>query len=148
MAASRHDDEGLFAHINVTPLVDITLVLLVVFMVAAPIMVATPSIKVALPKAATAEATPKSPLVLSMTRVPSGYKLFENGKETSEASIRTRVPTLVKSDPELQAIIAADRGIPYGDVMHIVDLVRELGVTKFALNADQATPATFGTPGS
>ena len=55
--STRRRDEGLFAAINVTPLVDITLVLLIVFMVAAPLIVETPSIKVALPKAVTAEAT-------------------------------------------------------------------------------------------
>jgi biopolymer transport protein TolR len=137
MASGADRDDGLFATINVTPLVDITLVLLVVFMVAAPLIVATPSIKMALPKAVTAEATQKSPLVLSMQRESAGgYKLFNNGHETNEAGIRALVPGLVKSDPELQAVIAADRGIPYGDVMHVVDVVRELGVTKFALNAD------------
>jgi biopolymer transport protein ExbD len=138
MAASSSDDDGgLFAHINVTPLVDVTLVLLVVFMVAAPLIVSSPSVQVALPKAATAEATPRSPLVISLTREPSGgYKLYENGHATDEPGIRALVPRLVKNDPEMQAVIAADKGIAYGDVMHLVDVVRELGVTKFALNAD------------
>jgi biopolymer transport protein ExbD len=139
MASSRSDgDEGLFAAINVTPLVDITLVLLIIFMVAAPLIVTSPSIKVALPQAVTAEATKASTLVLSLQREPSGsgYKLFSNGKETDERSIRAAVPGMVKNNPELQAVIAADKGIAYGDVMHIVDVVRELGVTKFALNAE------------
>jgi biopolymer transport protein ExbD len=149
MAASKHDDDGLFAHINVTPLVDITLVLLVVFMVAAPLIVSAPSIKVALPRAVTAESTQASTLVLSLQRQSAGgYKLFENGRETSESSIRSKVPPMVKKDPELQAIIAADRGIEYGDVMHVVDLVRELGVSKFALNAESGLPGGPGTPGS
>jgi biopolymer transport protein ExbD len=150
-SSSDQDDGGLFAAINVTPLVDIMLVLLVAVMVAAPLIVSNPSIKVALPRAATAEETKASPLILSMTRQPGGsYKLFENGKETDEAGIRTRVPRLVKSDPELQAVIAADRGIPYGDVMHIVDLVRALGVTKFALNAESGGGPNAGglSPGS
>ena len=138
MASGRSDhDDGLFAHINVTPLVDVTLVLLVVFMVAAPLMVSQRAIKMALPKAATAEASKASTLVLSMTREPAGgYKLYNNGKETDERGIRALIPNLMKSDPELQAVIAADRGIAYGDVMHVVDVVRGLGVTKFALNAD------------
>ena len=137
MASGASKDDELFACINVTPLVDITLVLLVVFMVAAPIMANNPAIKMALPKAVTAEASKPSTLSLSMTReAAGGYKLFNNGHETTEASIRAEVPGLVKKDPELQAIIAADRGISYGDVMHVVDVVRALGVTKFALNAD------------
>ena len=148
MAASRSDgDDGLFAAINVTPLVDITLVLLIIFMVAAPLIVASPSIKVALPRAVTAESTKPSTLVLSLQRAPSGagYKLFNNGKETDERSIRATIPGMVKSNPELQAVIAADRGIAYGEVMHLVDVVRELGVTKFALNAETGNT---GSPGS
>jgi biopolymer transport protein ExbD len=140
MAASHRDDDALFAHINVTPLVDITLVLLVIFMVAAPLIVSRPSIKVALPKAVTAETTQPSKLVLSLSRGPSGgYKLYQDGHETDERAIRAVVPGLVRRDPELQAIIAADRGIAYGDVMHVVDVVRELGVTKFALNAESGS---------
>ena len=131
------DDNGMIVGINVTPLVDITLVLLIIFMVAAPLIASRPSIKVALPKAVTAEATKPSTLSLSMTReAAGGYKLFHDGHETDERGIRAVIPPLVKRDPELQAIIAADRGIPYGDVMHVVDVVREMGVTKFALNAD------------
>jgi biopolymer transport protein ExbD len=138
MASGGSDrEDSLFASINVTPLVDITLVLLVIFMVAAPLIVSHPAIKVALPKAVTAEAAQASKLVLSLTREPAGgYKLFNNGKETDEPGIRAVVPGLIQKDPELQAIIAADRGIAYGDVMHVVDVVRALGVTKFSLNAD------------
>jgi biopolymer transport protein ExbD len=140
MASHKSDSDELFANINVTPLVDITLVLLVIFMVAAPLIVSNPSIKVALPKAVTAEATKPSTLNLSLTReATGGYKLFNDGKETDERGIRAVVPSLVKRDPEIQAIIAADRGIPYGDVMHVVDVVRGLGVTKFALNADSGS---------
>ena len=139
MAAGHKDDE-LFAQINVTPLVDITLVLLVIFMVAAPLIVSRPSIKVALPKAVTAESTQPSKLVLSLSRAPTGgYRLYQDGHETDKHAIRAVVPRLVRRDPELQAIIAADRGIAYGDVMHVVDVVRELGVTKFALNAESGS---------
>jgi biopolymer transport protein ExbD len=140
MAASGPEDGGCFSAINVTPLVDITLVLLVIFMVAAPLIVASPSIKVELPKAATADETKHSTLALTLERQPAGgYKLYENGRATDEAAVRALVPGLVKSEPALQAIIAADRGIAYGDVMHVVDLVKALGVTRFALNT-QAGP--------
>jgi biopolymer transport protein ExbD len=132
---SERDEGGMFASINVTPMVDVTLVLLVIFMVAAPLIAATPSIKVALPKATTGDETHRSPLALTMQRQPAGgYRLFTNGRETDEVAMRALVPPLVKSEPNLQAIIAADRGIAYGDVMHIVDVVKALGVSKFALN--------------
>jgi biopolymer transport protein TolR len=139
MAAGGPDRDdgcgGMFAAINVTPMVDVTLVLLVIFMVAAPLIVANPSIKVALPKATTADETKRSTLALTLERESAGgYKLFRNGQPTDEQAVRALVPGLLKSDPELQAIVAADRGIAYGDVMHVVDVIKALGVTKFALN--------------
>jgi biopolymer transport protein ExbD len=137
---AEKEDGGMFASINVTPLVDITLVLLIIFMVAAPLIVANPSIKVALPKATTGDETQKSTLAVTMERQgPAGYKLFTNGRETDEGAMRNAVAALVKTDPELQAVIAADRGIAYGDVMHVVDVVKALGVSRFALNT-QASP--------
>jgi len=134
------EDGGMFASINVTPLVDITLVLLIIFMVAAPLIVANPSIKVALPKATTGDETQKSTLALTLERQnPSGYKLYTNGKATDEGAMRTAVAAAVKNEPQLQAVIAADRGIAYGDVMHVVDVIKALGVSRFALNT-QASP--------
>ena len=125
--------------INVTPLVDITLVLLIVFMVAAPLIVAAPSIKVALPKAATGDETPASTLALTLQREPaaaSGCALFVNGKKTDETAVRPLVAGLVAHNPALQAVIAADRSIPYGDVMRIVDTIKGMGVSRFALNTE------------
>jgi biopolymer transport protein ExbD len=131
------DGEGVFDAINVTPLVDVTLVLLIIFMVAAPMIVATPSIKVQLPKAASAEETEKSTLALALEKqADDKYRLLVNGDESDEASVRALIPKLLEKDHDLQAVIAADKGLPYGAVMHLVDLVKSAGVHKFALNTD------------
>jgi biopolymer transport protein ExbD len=132
------DGDGLFAHINVTPLVDVTLVLLIIFMVAAPLIVNVPSIKVNLPKAMTADETPRSPLALTLQSDPAGgsHRIFANGRPTDEAGVRGLIPDLVAKDPELQAVVSADRGIDYGDVMHFVDVIKSLGVNKFALSTE------------
>jgi biopolymer transport protein ExbD len=141
--ASYEDDEGgggMISDINVTPLVDITLVLLIIFMVTAPMIVNNPSIKVELPKAATGDETLKTTLALTLQRDPAGgYTLYANGERTDEEKVKTQIPSLLERNKDLQAIIAADKGIAYGDVVHIVDLVKSLGVHKFALNTD-ATP--------
>jgi biopolymer transport protein ExbD len=130
-------DGGCFADINVTPLVDVTLVLLIIFMVAAPMIVATPSIKVQLPKAASAEETEKSTLALALEKQEGDkFRLLVNGDESDEQSVRALIPKLLEKDQELQAVIAADKGLPYGAVMHLVDLVKSAGVHKFALNTD------------
>jgi biopolymer transport protein ExbD len=140
--ASSYEDEdggGVIGDINVTPLVDIVLVLLIVFMITVPSIVNNPSIKVDLPKAATGDDTMKSTVALTLALDPQkGYQLYFNGDKTDEAEVRARVPKMLAENKNLQAIIAADKGISYGDVIHIVDLVKTLGVTKFALNTDAA----------
>ncbi len=138
---TRYDDDeggpGAIADINVTPLVDITLVLLIIFMVTAPMIMNNPSIKVELPKAATGDETLKSTLALTLQREPTGgYAIYANGEKTAEEKIKVMIPDMLAKNKDLQAIIAADKGIAYGDVVHIVDLVKSLGVHKFALNTD------------
>ncbi len=128
---------GTISDINVTPLVDITLVLLIVFLITVPSIVNNPSIKVELPKAATGDDTLKSTLALTLTRDDkTGYALYANGEKTDEMKVRAQIPELLAKNKDLQAIIAADKGIAYGDVVHVVDLVKSLGVHKFALNTD------------
>jgi biopolymer transport protein ExbD len=133
---SDESDTSIISDINVTPLVDIVLVLLIVFMITVPAIVNNPSIKVELPKAASGDDTVKSTLALTLSRTPSGYDLYANGEKTDEISLQRNIPDLLKKNKDLQTIIAADKGIAYGDVVHIVDLVKTLGVHKFALNTD------------
>ena len=106
-AGPTDDDGGLFASINVTPLVDVTLVLLIIFMVAAPLIVNIPSIKVNLPKAATADETTRSPLALTLQREPAAgtNRMFANGQPTDEPGVRAidRGGWSAK-DPDLQAV--------------------------------------------
>jgi biopolymer transport protein ExbD len=140
-APSFGDDEGggMIADINVTPLVDITLVLLIIMMVAAPIIANNPSIKVELPKAANADETQKTTLSLTLAKRAGGQPgsdLYLNGDKVDEAAAKSRIADLVGKNKDIQAVIAGDKGIPYGDVMHIVDLVKSLGVTKFAMATD------------
>ena len=134
------DDEGgasSITDINVTPLVDIVLVLLIVFMITVPSIVNNPSIKVELPKAASGDETLKSTLALTLQReAAGGYTLYANGEKTDETKVRQMIPDMLQKNKDLQAIIAADKGISYGDVVHVVDLVKTLGVHKFALNTD------------
>jgi len=136
-AYQDEDSGGTIADINVTPLVDIVLVLLIVFMITVPSIVNNPSIKVELPKAASGDDTLKSTLALTLQRKPEGgYNLYANGELTDEPKVRTMIPELLAKNKDLQTIIAADKGIAYGDVVHVVDLVKTLGVHKFALNTD------------
>ena len=140
-SAFSDDDAGggVISEINVTPLVDITLVLLIIMMVAAPIIANNPSIKVELPKAQSGDETQKTTLAFTLTRKPNGaagYDLYLNGDKVDEATAQKKVTEMVTQKKDIQAVIAGDKGIAYGDVMHIVDVVKSLGVTKFAMATD------------
>jgi biopolymer transport protein ExbD len=128
---SKQDDD-MITDINVTPLVDIMLVLLIIFMLTANLIIA-PSIKVDLPNAATGEGAEPSTIALTLAK---DKKLYLNGKETSEEAVRSYVPAELEKKADLQAIIAADRDVPHGEVVHLIDLVRTLGISKFALNIE------------
>lgn len=131
------DDEGgggsVIGDINVTPLVDITLVLLIIMMVAAPLIVNNPSIKVELPKASNGDETQKSTISLTLRK---DGQLYYNEDPVTEEDVKKRIADEFARNKDVQAIVAGDRGVPYGSVMHLIDLVKSLGVTKFALNID------------
>ena len=132
---SFDDDEGgqAIADINVTPLVDVTLVLLIIMMVAAPLIANNPSIKVELPKATTGDETQKSTITLTLRKDGA---LYFGDEAVSEEEAKKRVTAEFQKNNDVQAVLAADNGVPYGRVMHLIDLVKNAGVTKFALNID------------
>ena len=124
--------------INVTPLVDITLVLLIIFMVTASYIV-SPAIKVDLPKAASGSAEARS--TLSLTLMKDGA-LYLNGARASDGLVNKFIADSLPSTPDLQAVIAADRTVPHGDVVHVIDLVKRAGVRRFAINVDPGAAQT------
>jgi biopolymer transport protein TolR len=130
MAAQLGDDEDGINAINVTPLVDVMLVLLVIFMVAS-IYIVKESIEVELPKAATA--TDSTDLTLSLV-LDKQNKLYLNGNPTTETEIASACQRAVTKDPNVQAIIAADEGVRHGSVVRLIDLIRLNGLTRFAIN--------------
>jgi biopolymer transport protein TolR len=130
---SSDDDAGrMIVDINVTPLVDITLVLLIVFMVTAAYIV-NPAIKVDLPQAASGTETTRT--VLALTLMKDGA-LYLNGERSSDDGVIHAIGNELPRNPELQAIIAADRAVPHGDVVHLIDLVKRAGVHRFAIDVD------------
>jgi biopolymer transport protein ExbD len=125
------DDAGrMITDINVTPLVDIVLVLLIIFMVTTTYIV-NPSIKVELPKAATGTDQARTTLGLTLTR---DLTLYLNGEKSDDAGVTRYISAELPKNKDLQAIIAADKDVPHGKVMHLIDLVKKLGVIKFAIN--------------
>ncbi len=123
---------GMIVDINVTPLVDITLVLLIIFMVTATYIV-SPSIKVDLPKAASGSDQAKTTLAVTLAK---DRTLYLNGERSSDAAIVKFIGDSLPGNPDLQAVIAADTVVPHGDVVHVIDLVKRAGVHRFAINVE------------
>lgn len=135
--ANFDDDEGgVITEINVTPLVDIMLVLLIIFMLTANI-ITQQSIEVELPNAVTGETVESTTVAFT---IDSEANVFLNGKTTNEAQMRDALPILVKESDDIQAIIAADKSVSHGKVIWLIDLIRQLGIEKFALNIDPTPP--------
>jgi biopolymer transport protein ExbD len=128
----ENDDEGING-INVTPLVDICLVLLIIFMVTATYIVKE-TIEVELPRAAHGGETIKTTFALVITKEG---KSFLNGVETDDAGIvRAVIDTKAKGE-EVQAIVGADKSATHGAVTHLLDVLKGAGVTKFAIQIEK-----------
>jgi biopolymer transport protein ExbD len=132
------EDEGPLASINIIPFVDIVLVLLIIFMLTSAAIVRA-SMQVNLPKAATAGAHVESTVNLVYTKEG---KLLLNGKESNLDEIAQHVRRERETNPKLQAVIAGDKGVEYGKVMDLIDLVKRNGVTAFALDVERTTTPT------
>ncbi len=127
------DNEEPIADINIVPFVDIILVVLIIFMVTTPLIM-KPSINVNLPKAGSGDET--TPSELSITIAADGSLLL-NGQSSSEAAIGTYANQLAGKRPDVQAIISADKEVPHGRVVSIIDAVKGGGVKKFAITIDK-----------
>jgi biopolymer transport protein ExbD len=133
MAGAAKKDEEVMSEINVTPFVDIVLVLLIILMVTSTSIVKA-SLAVELPKAASGGAVVESTLNVVLTK--DGKMLVDGEVKTNEELV-AKVKAEKANNPKLQAVIAADKGVPYGSVVHVIDLVKTNGVTSFALNIER-----------
>ena len=127
------DDDGPIAAINIIPFVDIALVLLVVFMLTSATIVRA-SLKVELPKAASGGARVESTLNLVYTRTE---QLVINGQPVP--SLQAAAGVVKRAclvNQKVQAVIAADRAVPYGRVVELIDLVKANGIAAFALDVE------------
>jgi len=134
MAAQANDADEMISGINITPLVDVVLVLLVVLMVTSSYL-ASNGIPVDLPKGATGEST-ASILSVSITRDGA---LFLDGKATADREFREHVRAAHTANQDVRAVIAADGGSAHRSVVRVIDLLRQERVTRFALNVDPDT---------
>ncbi len=128
---AKQNDEEIISDINVTPFVDVSLVLLIIFMVTATYIVAQ-SIPVDLPEAGTGEDVVTT---FAITLTTDG-QAYLDGEKMDEAGIRKRISAAQKKNEDVRVVIAADKAVQHGRVVRIIDLVRKEGVAKFAINIE------------
>jgi biopolymer transport protein ExbD len=139
MAAKIGGDDDAITDINVTPLVDIMLVLLIIFMLTSETVsrrVKKPTIDIDLPTAVSGQDKPGEPLSVVINR---DGKLFVNGEEMSEAAMRDKVRASVAAlgSAKKEAVVSADRRVSHGTVVRLIDVMRVLGVENVAINTKE-----------
>jgi len=134
MAGNANATPGPIVGINVTPMVDVVLVLLVIMMVSATYIVQQ-SLKVELPKTATSDEAASSPAAVTITR--EGTYLF-GGVPVNDAALTARLHAAIAANPDVSLIVTADEHAYHGSVVHVVDLAKVEGVSKFAINVDRS----------
>jgi biopolymer transport protein ExbD len=124
-------ENGIIAGINITPLVDVSLVLLIIFIVTAKLVVA-PAIPLQLPRATQ---TDETQVVFSVS-VPLSGRIVANGAALGDESQLTRsARDALARQPDLRVVIQADGAVPHRRVIHVIDLLKRAGVARIAFAA-------------
>ena len=121
--------------INVTPMVDIMLVLLVIMMVSATYIVSR-SLKVELPKSASSDESSQSPATVQVNK-DGKYFWNQDTAPVSEAQLVAKIKEVHDQSADVSLVISGDTTAHHGDVVHVIDLAKREGVTKFAISIDQ-----------
>lgn len=131
MRTARHDEP--IVDINVTPLVDVSLVLLIIFL-ATSYLIAQQSLKVELPKATRTQATDARTISVMVER--SG-QIELDGKPETLATLTRALTARHKAQPSVQVLLAADRAVTHGRVVDVLDAARIAGIDRIAIAVDR-----------
>lgn len=126
--------------INMTPLIDVMLVLLVIFMITAPLM--TSSLKLDLPKSDAAQPS-DTPTFIAVS-IDAGGRLFLADQEVDAEALARQVTDMAQANPQTEVQLRADQAVPYGRVAEVIGIVQKGGLTRigFVAVAPAAAPAT------
>ncbi len=130
-----HDEGALISSINITPFVDVVLVLLVIFMVTAPVLLKE-IIEVHLPKTQTSDGQVLQTLGIAVNREG---QILVNGKISDEEELKALVRLRLTEDNQTQAILAADQEVAYGKVAHVIDVLKGAGLHRFAVQIERGS---------
>jgi biopolymer transport protein TolR len=117
--------------INVVPLVDVVLVLLVIFMVTAPMLYR--GLDINLPRTATNTIKPEQRVVVTVER---NHRVYVDKEALSLIELQPRLHSLRVSNPEVSVFLRADRDVPYGIVVQVMDAIKKAGIEKLGMVTD------------
>jgi biopolymer transport protein TolR len=129
MAFSRERNGEALSQINVTPLVDVMLVLLVIFMVTAPIL--QQGIDVNLPQVRAAAITGDE--VQLVVTVTAGGSVYLNDTTLTPPELLAKLQAVLRDQPDRGVFLRADAAVPYGEVMRVIGSLREAGVQRLGM---------------
>jgi biopolymer transport protein ExbD len=127
-----NDDEGI-NDINITPFVDVVLVLLVIFMVTAPMMVKE-SLNIKLPKSETSDAAEPARLGIA---VNANGQVLVNGKLVDLTGLEVAAQIALTEKPGVQALISADKEAKHGQIIAVIDVIKKVGIENFAFQIER-----------
>ncbi|MDD2898691.1 MAG: protein TolR [Desulfuromonadaceae bacterium] len=130
----QNSNRAVMAEINVTPLVDVMLVLLVIFMVTAPMM--QQGVQVNLPKADTKAMTPAEETVV--VSVDKSGKVFIDKAEVPAGELRNRLTTMFATRAKKEVFLKADTTVPYGEVVRTMADIKGAGIERLGMVTDPA----------
>ncbi|UCF64659.1 MAG: biopolymer transporter ExbD [bacterium] len=132
--------------VDITPLVGVALILVIVFMVTSPLMMAPTNLDVDLPKARTVEAKSESNITISFS---SDKILALNEKEVTLEQLQNELSKMLEKFPDRLVVVRADRNLTHQEVLHVLSIAKRAGATKMAVatlqrNRGKFDPNTFG----
>ena len=131
--AGTNANRGPIVGINVTPMVDVVLVLLVIMMVSATYIV-TQSLKVELPKSSTSDESTPTLAVVTITKEKT---LLFNEQPVTESALKQQLEGVFAKDNDVSLVVSADQEAYHGNVVHVIDLAKLIGISKFAINVER-----------
>lgn len=135
---SSQDTDDAIVGINVTPLVDVTLVLCIILMVTAKMVAQPTSIPLELPRAATGSTDVQT--MMSIELAANGATMVDSKAQPNDDAIFDLAKTARSKNPEIRVVIRADTSVQHGRVIHVLDLLKQAGVAKIAFATAFAPP--------
>ena len=133
LTENSSEDSGMISAINITPFVDVVLVLLVIFMITAPMLVKD-ILELRLPKTASGDGQATQTLGVAVNR---DGNILLNGQISDDENLKRAAEAALAQNPDSQAIIAADTEVPYGRVVRVIDILKTAGLNRFAVQIER-----------